>query len=106
MCSRRTRDAGKSLCWFARLGRGARRIVGVVHDCDLLKTIGRTPIVELAHFSPSPDVRLFAKLEGWNPTGSVKDRIVREIVREAERSGALKPGDVIVEASTGNTGIA
>jgi len=78
----------------------------VVHDCDLLKTIGRTPIVELAHFSPSPDVRLFAKLEGWNPTGSVKDRIVREIVREAERSGALKPGDVIVEASTGNTGIA
>jgi cysteine synthase len=63
-------------------------------------------MVELAHFSPRQDVHLFAKLEGWNPTGSVKDRIVREIVREAERSGALKPGNVIIEASTGNTGIA
>jgi cysteine synthase len=78
----------------------------VAHHSSLLETIGRTPMVELAHFSPSPDVRLFAKLEGWNPTGSVKDRIVREIVREAERSGALQPGNVIVEASTGNTGIA
>lgn len=78
----------------------------VADHSDLLETIGRTPIVQLAHFSPNPDVRIFAKLEGWNPMGSVKDRIVREIVREAERSGALKPGNVIIEASTGNTGIA
>jgi cysteine synthase B len=56
--------------------------------------------------APNPDIRVFAKIEGWNPTGSVKDRIVLKIVREAERSGALKPGGVIVEASTGNTGIA
>jgi cysteine synthase B len=63
-------------------------------------------MVQLSHFAPSPDVRVFAKMEGWNPTGSVKDRIVLKIVREAERSGALKPGGVIVEASTGNTGIA
>jgi cysteine synthase B len=63
-------------------------------------------MVQLSRFAPSPDVQVFAKMEGWNPTGSVKDRIVLAIVREAERRGALKSGDVIVEASTGNTGIA
>jgi cysteine synthase B len=51
-------------------------------------------------------VRLFAKLEGWNPTGSIKDRIVRHMIRQAEREGQIVPGDVVFEASTGNTGIA
>jgi [CysO sulfur-carrier protein]-thiocarboxylate-dependent cysteine synthase len=77
-----------------------------MHHDHILHTIGRTPLVELKHCSPRPDVRLFAKLEGRNPTGSVKDRIVREMVLEAERSGRLQPGGRIIEASTGNTGIA
>ncbi len=77
-----------------------------MHHVDILHAIGATPLVELRHLSPSPDVRLFAKLEGRNPTGSIKDRIVREMVVQAQRDGRLEPGDRIIEASTGNTGIA
>ena len=73
---------------------------------DSLESIGRTPLVELHHYSPKPGVRLFAKLEGQNPTGSVKDRIAREMVLAAERDGRLRQGDTLVAASTGNTGIA
>jgi cysteine synthase B len=62
-------------------------------------------MLELKHLAPSPDVRLFAKLEGWNPTGSVKDRIVKHMLQHAERDGLIVPGDTVVEASTGNTGI-
>src|SRR3989337_838532 len=72
----------------------------------ILDSVGRTPLVELRHCSPRQEVRLFAKLEGYNPTGSVKDRIVREMVLEARRSGRLEAGARIIEASTGNTGIA
>jgi cysteine synthase B len=63
-------------------------------------------MVELRHCSPKPGVRLFAKLEGWNPTGSVKDRIVRAMLLAAARDGRVRPGDTVIEASTGNTGIA
>jgi len=77
-----------------------------MHHTDIIDSIGDTPLVELKHCSPKPGVRLFAKLEGTNPTGSVKDRIVKEMVLDAESAGLLKPGDTIVEASTGNTGIA
>ncbi len=77
-----------------------------MHHDDLLATIGETPLVELHHCSPRPEVRIFAKLEGMNPTGSVKDRIVAAMVAAAERDGRLRPGDTLVEASTGNTGIA
>ena len=77
-----------------------------MHHTDIIDSIGDTPLVELKHCSPKPGVRLFAKLEGTNPTGSVKDRIVKEMVLDAEEAGLLKPGDTIVEASTGNTGIA
>ena len=77
-----------------------------MHHLRLVHTIGRTPLVELRNCSPKPGVRLFAKLEGWNPTGSVKDRIVRAMLLDAEREGRLKPGDTVIEASTGNTGIA
>jgi cysteine synthase len=77
-----------------------------VHHVDILHAIGNTPLVELPHLSPRPEIRLFAKLEGRNPTGSVKDRIVREMVLEAARAGRLQPGGRIIEASTGNTGIA
>lgn len=73
---------------------------------DVLDLIGNTPLVELSACSPKPGVRLFAKLEGQNPTGSVKDRIVAFMLQRARAEGRLKPGQEIVEASTGNTGIA
>ncbi|HNM78608.1 MAG TPA: cysteine synthase family protein [Tepidiformaceae bacterium] len=68
--------------------------------------VGNTPLVELRTLSPNPQVRLFAKLEGQNPTGSIKDRIVLRILESARTAGALQPGQRIVEASTGNTGVA
>ncbi len=71
---------------------------------DLLDAIGNTPTVELRRLAP-PGVRVFAKLEGANPTGSVKDRIARAMVRDALASGALHPGQTILEPSSGNTGI-
>ncbi|WP_322818079.1 cysteine synthase family protein [Tepidiforma sp.] len=67
---------------------------------------GNTPIVELRSLSPRPSVRLFAKLEGQNPTGSIKDRIVLRILEASRREGRLAPGQPIIEASTGNTGVA
>ena len=72
----------------------------------LLSLIGNTPLIELPRFSPKPGIRIFAKLEGQNPSGSIKDRIVLAMVEEAEAKGELKPGDTIVEASSGNTAIA
>jgi cysteine synthase len=72
---------------------------------DLLSAIGNTPMVELPHLGPSPRIRLYAKLEGANPTGSVKDRIARAMVVEARASGALQAGQTILEPSSGNTGI-
>ena len=70
-----------------------------------LSLIGNTPLVELPRLSPKPGIRIFAKLEGQNPTGSVKDRIALALVEAAERCGDLKPGATIVEASSGNTAI-
>jgi cysteine synthase len=72
---------------------------------DIVDAIGGTPTVELQRLAPHPGVRLFAKLEGQNPTGSVKDRIARAMVFEALASGALQPGQTILEPSSGNTGI-
>jgi len=80
--------------------------ISVMHHSDLIHTIGNTPLVELKNLSPNRDVRLFAKLEGWNPTGSVKDRIALAMVEDAQREGRLSAGTPIIEASTGNTGIA
>ncbi len=77
-----------------------------MHHRHILHTIGATPMLELKRLSPNPGVRLFAKLEGWNPTGSIKDRIVKHMIQHAERDGLLVPGDTVYEASTGNTGIA
>lgn len=73
---------------------------------DLLDLVGKTPLVELKACVPKPGVRLYAKLEGQNPTGSVKDRIVAYMLERARADSRLKPGQEIVEASTGNTGIA
>ena len=72
---------------------------------DLLSTIGSTPMVELPHIAPSPRIRLYAKLESANPTGSVKDRIARTMLEDARATGALAPGQTILEPSSGNTGI-
>jgi cysteine synthase len=72
---------------------------------DIVAAIGNTPMVELPHLAPSPRIRIYAKLEGANPTGSVKDRIARAMVVEARSSGALQPGQTILEPSSGNTGI-
>ncbi len=77
-----------------------------MYHLHLAHVIGKTPLVELEHCSPKPDVRLFAKLEGWNPTGSVKDRIVRQMLLAAQDEDRIRPGDTVIEASTGNTGIA
>jgi len=73
---------------------------------DILEAIGNTPLVGIQRFSPRPEVRLWAKLEGQNPTGSLKDRIALAMVEDAERAGKLQPGMVILEPTSGNTGIA
>ena len=72
---------------------------------SILDTIGNTPLVELKRLHPKPGIRLFAKLEGQNPTGSVKDRIARLMVEAAEADGVLGDGRVILEPSSGNTGV-
>jgi [CysO sulfur-carrier protein]-thiocarboxylate-dependent cysteine synthase len=69
---------------------------------SLLDLIGNTPLVELRHFSPSPSVRVYAKLEGQNPTGSIKDRVAKAMLEEAD----LAPGARVIEPTSGNTGIA
>ncbi|HCV35961.1 MAG TPA: cysteine synthase B [Acidimicrobiaceae bacterium] len=73
---------------------------------SVIDLIGDTPIVDVSLLSPSPNIRLLAKLEGQNPAGSVKDRIARAMVDEAEADGTLTPGRTIIEPSSGNTGIA
>jgi cysteine synthase len=71
---------------------------------NILGTIGNTPVVKITRLAP-PDVNLYVKIEAFNPLGSVKDRLALGIIEEAERSGALKPGQTVIEATSGNTGI-
>ena len=73
---------------------------------SVLDLIGNTPMVDVSRLSPNPRVRIIAKLESQNPFGSVKDRIAKAMIEAAERSGDLRPGQQIVEPSSGNTGIA
>lgn len=77
-----------------------------VNHSDLLSTIGNTPLVEIKSLNPNPLVTILVKLEFFNPSGSIKDRIVRYIVEDAEKRGLLKPGGTIVENTSGNTGAA
>jgi [CysO sulfur-carrier protein]-thiocarboxylate-dependent cysteine synthase len=72
---------------------------------DVVQSIGNTPLVELRQLSPKPGVRIWAKLESRNPTGSVKDRVARSLLEDAEEKGAIAPGQVILEPTSGNTGI-
>ncbi len=79
-------------------GRGAGK--------SILDAIGRTPLIELERFSPNDSVRIFAKLEGHNPAGSVKDRIAKYMIEAAEAAGHLTKDHIILESTSGNTGIA
>ena len=72
---------------------------------DIVQAIGNTPLVELRRLSPKPGVRIYAKLESYNPTGSVKDRVARSMVERAESDGLIAPGQTILEPTSGNTGI-
>src|SRR5215813_10118929 len=72
---------------------------------SLLHALGDTPLVGLPHLSPAPDVRLWAKLEDRNPTGSIKDRPALAMIEAAEKDGRLTPGATILEPTSGNTGI-
>jgi cysteine synthase len=72
---------------------------------SLLDLIGGTPLVELPRLSPKPTVRLYAKLEGQNPTGSIKDRVAKAMIERAEAKGELEPGRRLLEPTSGNTGI-
>ncbi|MFL6699690.1 MAG: PLP-dependent cysteine synthase family protein, partial [Vitreoscilla sp.] len=71
---------------------------------NILETVGRTPVVRINKLAP-PGVELWVKVEAFNPLGSVKDRLALGVIEAAERSGELKPGQTVVEATSGNTGI-
>src|ERR1700747_2287955 len=71
---------------------------------NILETVGNTPVVKINRLAP-PNVNLFVKIEAFNPLGSVKDRLALGVIEEAERSGHLKPGQTVIEATSGNTGI-
>jgi cysteine synthase B len=72
---------------------------------DIVQAIGHTPMVELQRISPKPGVHIWAKLESSNPTGSVKDRVARALIEDAEEKGAISPGQTVLEPTSGNTGI-
>ena len=71
---------------------------------NILETVGNTPVVRINRLAP-PDVNLYVKIEAFNPLGSVKDRLALGVIEDAERTGKLKPGQTVVEATSGNTGI-
>src|SRR5580698_5462450 len=71
---------------------------------SILETVGNTPVVRINKLAPA-DINLYVKIEAFNPLGSVKDRLALGVIEDAERTGALKPGQTVVEATSGNTGI-
>lgn len=73
---------------------------------NILETVGNTPLIELSSFSPRPGVQIFAKMEGVNPSGSIKDRIAKKMIEMAEEQGMLKAGSILLEPTSGNTGVA
>src|SRR6476620_7182680 len=75
------------------------------HFENVLEAIGNTPLVELPRLTPKPEVRLWATLEGRNPTGSVKDRVAKYMIEDAEERGLITPAQTILEPTSGNTGI-
>ncbi len=73
---------------------------------NILQSIGHTPLVKINHLNKNPRINMYAKLEGFNPTGSIKDRIALRMIQQAEAEGCIKQGQIILEATSGNTGIA
>src|SRR4051812_31168612 len=71
---------------------------------SILETVGNTPVVRINNLAP-PDIDLYVKIEAFNPLGSVKDRLALGVIEAAEKSGELKPGQTVIEATSGNTGI-
>ncbi len=72
---------------------------------NIIDAIGRTPLVRINKLNPKPEIPLYAKVEGFNPTGSIKDRIAIKMIEQAEECGALTKGKTIIEPTSGNTGI-
>ncbi len=72
---------------------------------NVLEAIGETPLIRINRLNPNPNVNIYAKVEGFNPTGSIKDRIAIQMIEQAEKEGKLTPGKVIIEPTSGNTGI-
>lgn len=72
---------------------------------DILAAIGNTPVIRINHLNPNKNVEIYAKFEGANPTGSIKDRIALKMIEQAEKQGTLVPGKTIIEPTSGNTGI-
>src|SRR6202041_1474479 len=90
---------------LGRLRSSLRRNSEMGHRyANILETVGNTPVVRINKLAP-PDVNLYVKVEAFNPLGSVKDRLALGVIEEAERTGKLKPGQTVVEATSGNTGI-
>ena len=73
---------------------------------NILETVGNTPMIELKSFNPRPEVHIFAKLEGVNPSGSIKDRIAKKMIEQAESQHLLTAGSILLEPTSGNTGVA
>lgn len=96
----------RSLAWICDSPRAGNPTETMTRYDSALDLIGDTPLVDVSQLSPNPDVKIFAKLESDNPAGSVKDRIAKAMVLDAEAKGQLSPGAVILEPSSGNTGIA
>src|SRR5580765_9033295 len=71
---------------------------------NILETVGNTPVVKIGRLAPQ-GINLYVKIEAFNPLGSVKDRLALGVIEEAERTGKLKPGQTVIEATSGNTGI-
>lgn len=96
---------GETVILLPAMAGGASRPASHQLASSLLDLVGSTPLVELARSSPKEGVRIYAKLEGQNPTGSVKDRVAKSMIEAAEASGELEPGRHLLEPTSGNTGI-
>ena len=98
--------AGETVILLPAMAGGAPKPTSLPVAASMLELVGSTPLVELARISPKPEVKLYAKLEGQNPTGSIKDRVAKSMIEAAEASGELQPGRALLEPTSGNTGIA
>ena len=96
---------GETVILLPAMAGGSSRPWSPPVASSLLDLIGSTPLVELPRLSPKPGVTLYAKLEGQNPTGSIKDRVAKAMIEAAEASGELEPGRALLEPTSGNTGI-